>query len=383
MKLSFWTRFFGCLILTIPVAFAITDRYAIIVDAGSSGSRLHLFQYHDENVITDIKEFPSKKVSPGLSSFAGKSQEEINKYLQPLFDYALQELNNLHVDPQTVGVEILATAGMRLIPDDAPEIYSKVKNFLENHYSFQIRRVETISGKMEGLYSWLDVNYLAKNFQNHTSTIGSLDMGGASTQIAFEVENNTRPDDETTLKIDGQQYTIFSKSFLYLGQDQARQSMNLQNNFYTCYPINYKFQDQLGYFNFENCNKIYSNLIADKQVQEQITSVHNKKFIAYSGAFFAYKFFNLLQKTDQKDVTDRIKEICENKDHNYDWWQKTFPNEPSTLLPNYCTNDVYISNLFYNNYHLGNGNLTVSDNINQQSIDWTLGAMIYQLLENR
>lgn len=381
MALSFWTRFLGCLILTIPFAIASPDRYAIIVDAGSSGSRLHLFQYHDDNSIIDIKEIPSKKVSPGLASFAGKSQEEINQYLQPLFDYASQELNKVHVDPQTVGVEILATAGMRLIPDDAPEIYNKVRNFLENHYSFQIRRVETISGNMEGLYGWLDVNYLAKNFQNHTSTVGSLDMGGASTQIAFEVENSTRPDDEITLKIEGHQYTIFSKSFLLLGQDQARQIMNLHNNFHYCYPIDYKMQDQLGYFNFENCSKIYSNIIADKQVQEQIVPVHNKKFIGYSGTFFAYKFFNLLQKTDQKNVTDRIKEICEDKDHNYDWWQKTFPNEPSALLPNYCANAVYISNLFYNNYQIGDGNLTVTDNVNKQPIDWTLGAMIYQLLE--
>ena len=51
-----------------------------------------------------------------------------------------------------------------------------------------------IDGRLEGVYGWIAVNYMLGKFDHtfHSSiqrptTVGALDMGGASTQITYEV----------------------------------------------------------------------------------------------------------------------------------------------------------------------------------------------------
>ena len=52
---------------------------------------------------------------------------------------------------------------------------------------------QVIDGRMEGVYGWIAVNYMLGRFDhnfvepNRQPTVGALDMGGASTQITYEV----------------------------------------------------------------------------------------------------------------------------------------------------------------------------------------------------
>ncbi|MHB1948345.1 MAG: hypothetical protein ACYCQI_09555 [Gammaproteobacteria bacterium] len=374
MRKLLLTGFITFTVFSSPI-FAASPHYSIIVDAGSSGSRLHLFEYDNSQGFPVINDIYSEKVSPGLSSFA-KDPQKVDAYLQPLFDHAQQKLATLHVSPSQVSVSIMGTAGMRLVPDAAPALYKQARSFLQTHYQFQIKKIETISGQDEGLYGWLDVNFLAKNFQNHTATIGSIDIGGASTQIAFETQDARFAADEVTLKIEGKVHTIFVKSFLGLGQDQAREAMNHAATFASCYPNGYNLPGGTGAFNKEACGKIYNNIILDKQVKEQIPAMANQKFLAYSAVFYNYKFFKVLQTLQQDKVSKRIEDIC---GQSWSWFQKEYPQESPALLPNYCANAVYVSELLYNTYQINGDDLQVADNINQQSIDWTLGALIHQI----
>ena len=116
--------------------------------------------------------------------------------------------------PASTDINLLATAGMRLLPEEKQQaIYSSIKSFLKNNYQFPVGEIKTISGKMEALYGWLDINYLLGNFKNHQATIGSIDMGGASTEIAFATEDESRPEDEIKIDINDKHYIVFSKSF--------------------------------------------------------------------------------------------------------------------------------------------------------------------------
>lgn len=63
--------------------------------------------------------------------------------------------------------------------------------FADSENDFKVKNVEIISGTKEGLYCWIATNYLMDFLPEEQSkingTVGTLDMGGASAQIAFQV----------------------------------------------------------------------------------------------------------------------------------------------------------------------------------------------------
>lgn len=95
---------------------------------------------------------------------------------------------------------------MRLIPEDQQKaVLARACSYIQSNYAFKIEdcaeHIRIISGEEEGLFGWIAVNYLMDGFDAHSSpdgthnhseddksssTFGFLDMGGASTQIAFE-----------------------------------------------------------------------------------------------------------------------------------------------------------------------------------------------------
>lgn len=103
------------------------------------------------------------------------------------------------MEPETP-LFLLATAGMRLLePEQQARVLSATCKFLKLHSHFRIElpsafgpcgsSVRIITGEEEGLFGWIAVNYLMDGFtgsSTNRTTYGFLDMGGASTQIAFE-----------------------------------------------------------------------------------------------------------------------------------------------------------------------------------------------------
>lgn len=357
-------------------------KYIIVVDAGSSGSRLHLFQYETTSSLPKIQDIFAESVKPGLSSFVS-NPDASGASLKPALDDAVKTLQTAGVDPHAVQVNVLATAGMRLLTEaQQAAIYLGVTKYIQANYTFPIGDIKTISGKMEGLYGWLDINYLAQVFQfnqKNQPTAGSIDMGGASTQIAFAMpENPSRlTTDEIALTINGQHYTVFSKSFLGLGQDQARNTMNSDAQAASCYPAGYAYaQNATGNFNFYNCQNIYSDVIAAQQVAQQVPSTKGQTFVAYSSVYYAYNFFQVDTTPQQSTVEAKIQQVCNT---GWDQMKKDYPNQPEKYLSGYCANATYIDELLYNTYQLTGSQMTVLSKINGTEIDWPLGAVLYKL----
>ena len=375
------SSFAGLLALSLTqMAFAADAHYSIVVDAGSTGSRLHLMQYTTAAksipVITDIF---SESIKPGLSSFASQP-DSAGASLKTLFDDAMTTMQKNKIDPKTVPVDVLATAGMRLLPDSTQQaIYSNVKTYLKKSYSMPIRKVQTISGKMEGIYGWLDINYLSGNFATG-NTVGSIDMGGASTQIAFATQVSGRYHDQTPIIIGGKHYNVFSRSFLGLGEDQALVAINKETGVDTCYPIQYPLSgSDTGKFNFASCRSLYNDLIQTKHVTEQIPSLSKQKFVAYSGAYYSYNFFGVDTAPDQTTVEKKLQAVCA---ESWDQLKQDYPSTPEKYLSAYCANMSYIDDLFYNTYQLKGSQLKILTQINKIDIDWPLGALLYSLFTN-
>ncbi|KAJ3756925.1 nucleoside-diphosphatase [Lentinula raphanica] len=229
--------------------------FGIVIDAGSSGSRLQIYSWKDPALVSsqsslhslpkvekgtkDGKDW-STKVETGISTFAN-NPEDIGAYLRPLLGHARDKIPpSLHKDTPLF---LLATAGMRLLtPDKQAEILKETCSFLVRHSYFKIDEpsesgpcgssVLIITGEEEGLFGWIAVNYLMDGFANqqgHT-TYGFLDMGGASTQIAFEPGKDHELDSNRMIDVrlrllDGEEihHKVFVTTWLGYGTNQARE----------------------------------------------------------------------------------------------------------------------------------------------------------------
>ncbi|KAH9005038.1 nucleoside phosphatase family-domain-containing protein [Lactarius hatsudake] len=238
---------------TAADAWFNSRRFGIVVDAGSSGSRLQIYSWRDARVVKDTfgaeasRSLPRVgkgterdedwviKAEPGISSFA-ENLDDIPAYLAPLLDHA-----RTHIPPSLhheTPLFLLATAGMRLLsPEQQAAVLQTTCDFLSFHSDFRIdgpspagpcgSSVRIITGEEEGLFGWIAVNYLMDGFgpsNSDRSTYGFLDMGGASTQIAFEPSPEEQEKAQEP-RGSGEEisHKVFVTTWLGYGTNQARE----------------------------------------------------------------------------------------------------------------------------------------------------------------
>lgn len=362
--------YFALGLLVATNVFAAESQYEIIIDAGSTNSRLHLFSYQLDSSVPEITDQLYKKNSLPLSSFKDHPNDA-GASLKPILDDAVHYVKDHNIN-QALSINVYGTAGMRLLDLSTQQaIYANVKDYINSHYAntFTIRTVKTITGTEEALFDWLDVNYVAKHFQELTPTVGAIDMGGASTQIAFATDNRDKPDDLIQLNINSHVYSVFVKSFLGLGEDQARGTINTYATASACYPTGYT--PMHGQFNSAICANNYADLIQHNQVSSQMIPLpHDQTFIAFSGAYYTYQFFGIDNAPNKMNLQSGIAKEC------YKSWDQLQHEHPSdNYLINDCADASYLLELFYNTYQLQDNQLRI-----QQNIDWSLGALLYQLI---
>jgi guanosine-diphosphatase len=166
-------------------------QYALMIDAGSTGSRIHIYKFNNCGASPEYEYEVFKMTQPGLSSFAGKP-EEAAKSLDVLLDEAVRVVPSFMRSCTPVAVK--ATAGLRLLPgSQSADILHAVEERIHGSYPFKMLEkdgVTIMDGKDEGVYAWITANYLLGTIKadtpKDTPTYAVLDLGGASTQIVFE-----------------------------------------------------------------------------------------------------------------------------------------------------------------------------------------------------
>lgn len=245
--------------------------YIVIIDAGSSGSRVHVYSYPDtsygktrrglldedeadepeygkaderiskEGDTNGVLPLPAinkqgfkwvKKTKPGMSSFASKADDVGKKHLKKLLKYAEKVVPTSQHSRTPLFVH--ATGGMRLLVDEGKDtkLLQKSCDYIRSKTDFFVpdcgTHVNIISGDMEGIFGWLAVNYLIGGLQHPEqhdhgkghSTYGFLEMGGASTQVTF-VPNAT--------EIEEHQSDLYSVKLATLpGYDRADEPLRFQ-----------------------------------------------------------------------------------------------------------------------------------------------------------
>jgi len=123
-----------------------------------------------------------------------------------------------------------ATAGMRLLfPNQRESILEDIRSYFQTlPFLFRSDMASVATGEEEGVFGWISANYLMGNLgpeQTPTSntTIGSLDLGGASTQIVFMPQKSIIQH-QFPLKLGPHRIQLYSFSFLHFGVREAAHS---------------------------------------------------------------------------------------------------------------------------------------------------------------
>jgi hypothetical protein len=182
--------------------------YVLVLDAGSTGTRIHVYKFRatvdNENGDTFVlKNEIFKELKPGLSSFDEifKAEQQINDLLK----IADNEVS--HFKHRSTPLVLRATAGLRLLSETKQKLLlESVSNTFKKYGFYKPKMDIGIMDEIEeGIDAWLTLVYL-KGEQFYGSRIAALDLGGGSTQITYNPSlSNTSLAEKLNLLLKAQQ----------------------------------------------------------------------------------------------------------------------------------------------------------------------------------
>jgi Golgi nucleoside diphosphatase len=240
--------------------------HVLMIDAGSQGTRIHLYEF-ERRLLDSHKEISkalngfklsipttntrwTNRHKPGLDLLASilddkLLQTALQNYFDPLFHFPKTVLSEKQPEWYRYPIYLKATGGLRTLPtQDRLRLVEAVRILFSNttfnpfHFA-DIEQVRVISGEEEAIYGWAAVNFamgtLVKDTEgtgtvlNPQRTWGVMEMGGASTQIAFFQNNQDVMANLIKLQIGGaRHWNVYAHSFLYFGINGAWDRLNAQ-----------------------------------------------------------------------------------------------------------------------------------------------------------
>ncbi|XP_024155717.1 ectonucleoside triphosphate diphosphohydrolase 2 [Oryzias melastigma] len=425
------------LLLAVPVQDvqqAPGFMYGIVLDAGSSHTALFIYRWpadkqNGTGVVTQHAECHVK--GNGISSYAGQ-KGEAGKSLVECLDQAVRDIpKDKH---QLTPVYLGATAGMRLLNKSNPQLSDQILKEVGDKiksYPFKFKGATILSGQDEGAYGWVTVNYLLENFIKYgfvgrwmspgRTTVGALDLGGASTQITFATQELVEEKrNSMKMLLYGQTYSLYTHSFLCYGINQVYMRMlahvvksqgYMQSVTNPCYPADVnstlKMDDVFGSpcteehkpkpynpdatltvkgsGNYQQCEENMSNLFSFKDCPYSQCSFNGifqpnitGNFMAFSTFFYVHSF---LQKLTGKPVNSpqQLQEATQTACSMTLSQMSSLVPDMSRYMKNYCTASVFMKTLMLKGYAFDNSTfpqISFQKKAGDTSVGWALGYML-------
>lgn len=386
----------------ISVLFSLSFsrlKYGIMCDAGSSGTRAYIYMWESDRDIPNVRPAPDVehayeiKLHIPLAS-AAKDDTAIETIFSKILEYCNDKIPKEYIP--TTRFFVFATAGMRLLPQkDQDVILDKTYEYLLKNSPYKLKRryIRVISGIEEGVYGWISVNHLLGNFENHLPTVGALDMGGASFQIAIEVPDNVKADSLHKVSVGKKSVNLFAHSYLGYGVNQALLKIStsissvldqvkienpcIQKGFtQTTEGI-----ESTGTGNFTACSRLVDAMLV-KSAEFSSIQIPNleyiKHFVAMASLYYVNNFFKLPANSSLKDLKHAAIQTCETP-----WSELEQKYKDNKFASSYCWYGIYQYNILAKGYRFKDGDVLVEkqDRINGIDLSWTTGAMLSEVAE--
>jgi len=341
-------------------------KYGIVIDAGSSGSRIQIYSWIDTNFLMEkinngegdkyqdfitsdglpiikqgssTNDFDSQlKIEEGISTYVGHVKDIGSNHIKILMDYASSIVpSEKQADTE---VYLFATAGMRLLTlDQQKEILDEIYEYMKKNYYFRLKNRETnirvITGEEEGLFGWISTNYLEHGFSvdadtHERQTYNFVDMGGASTQIAFELDKKITVDNKSVDAVDNAKKNKSDKNIISLNLNNLYGDTLDFNIFvitFLQYGVNETRRRYLeAFLDKKRKDENYQKLLKDKKTHNEIKKRKDEK------------------KDDEENtgepIPDNLKESNTNKaEMNEDDQPKEAPQPDDTNTKSNSNND--------------------------------------------
>ncbi|XP_010476471.1 PREDICTED: probable apyrase 4 [Camelina sativa] len=394
-------------------------KYSVVIDGGSSGTRVHVFGYRVESgkPVFDFGEesYASFKLSPGLSAY-GDNPEGVSESVTELVEFAKRRVPKRVLEESDI--RLMATAGMRLLELSVQEwILEVTRRVLRSSgFSFREEWASVISGSDEGIYAWVVANHaLGLLGGEPLKTTGIVELGGASAQVTFVSSELVPLEFSRTLAYGNVSYNLYSHSFLHFGQDSAQEKLldSLQNSSANsagkgrvtdpCVPRGYTLEkssqkDSSGFLaekrftaslqaagNFSKCRS--ATLAMLQEGKEKCPYKHcsigsiftpnlRGSFLATENFFHTSKFFGLGEKHWLSELILAGKRYCGEE------WSKLkvkYPTFKDENLLRYCFSSAYIVSMLHDSLGiaLDDERIGFASKAGQDiPLDWALGAFI-------
>ncbi|KAL7330965.1 Guanosine-diphosphatase [Mucor circinelloides] len=399
-----------------------STEYAVMIDAGSSGSRVHVYRF---NVCNDpvLEDEVFHMLEPGLSSFKDDAEGAANS-LKPLMEIAVKSVPEEHQKCTPIAVK--ATAGLRMLgADKSDRILASVRKYLET-YPFPIagdNGIEIMEGKDEGVYAWITVNYLLGKLKKSQrgQSAAVFDLGGASTQIVFEptfptAESMSEGEHKYELDYQNSTFGLYQHSYLGYGLNEARKRIKSElvnmwkeeaalagKVYHPCLPADHKE-------GFELKNGTMIQLVGTGAGHAECRGIIEKVFnkdklcelgpCAFDGVYqppitdtfkdrdlYVFSYFYDLTQPLGMPLEFSVRELGELTDRVCRGDTKPFQHVPGAIQtlqekPDYCLDLTYIHNLLKFGYDIPNDRLVrTAKKIRGAETGWCLGASIAMIDE--
>ncbi|OJJ20324.1 hypothetical protein BKI52_17830 [marine bacterium AO1-C] len=345
--------------------------YQAIIDAGSSGTRIYLYAItpKPQEKLPYIQSIFEYKLEPGLSDLIN-TPAQAKQQIKVLLDLARCSLTKTS-NASKVPVHLLATAGLRLKNQKkVQQMFQTIQQHVAQDTHFTLKKALVLSGRYEGLYAWLATNYMSNRFVNLREQFALIEMGGASLQVAYALRTSSSQLTKKYLirrKINNQNYVIYSRSYLGLGQNIAYDSLK------SCQAC---FVPGPGTNNYEKCFQQVQNTLKKNYKLEGPHSLSRQdQLMVVSSFYYTFKSINLLNKDGQTTLGQFIRKGKQTHAQGRD----AFVKRGNHYLKNHYLNLVYMPYLLQRFFQLSlTKKLTAYLKKDGKKLkpDWTLGAVI-------